>query len=373
MIYTSKIKRIYWLDIARVFAIISISMNHAVNHTFDNYNNTLYEFNKLPYILTCIKSGVSVFSRLGVPIFLMISGALLLNKKFNDNKDIFKFYKHNLLGIIITAEIWYFIIYWGLCIVNNGMHIFTGKIFFKYLFQCIHTMLFFNQYTFESLWYIPMIICIYLVIPYVANAVQKYSYKFLIVPVAIAIISGMIIPNINFWLQSMNSNIQLVFSLNISNLFSLYMIYVVFGFLISRNMLTRLSNSILIILIAMSFAFSVVFQFYAYSVPGNYLVEYNFFPIFICAVMVFELIKRIGEKNCVPKKWIIYISKISFAIYFLHRCIMLVLNKAFEVMSIGYIFKLIMLEVFSMLASIVIIYIFSKNKFIKKYLFMIKN
>ena len=36
--------RSYYLDIARAIAIISISLNHAVNRTYDNYAGQMEEF-----------------------------------------------------------------------------------------------------------------------------------------------------------------------------------------------------------------------------------------------------------------------------------------------------------------------------------------
>lgn len=69
--------RSYYLDIARTIAIISISLNHAVNRTYDNYFGQMEEFLESSYLSSLLKSVVTVFSHLGVPLFLMISGALL--------------------------------------------------------------------------------------------------------------------------------------------------------------------------------------------------------------------------------------------------------------------------------------------------------
>lgn len=33
--------RIYWLDVARAVAVVSITLNHAVNRTFENYHNQM--------------------------------------------------------------------------------------------------------------------------------------------------------------------------------------------------------------------------------------------------------------------------------------------------------------------------------------------
>lgn len=44
--------------------------------------------------------------RLGVPLFLFLSGFLLLQKQINDEKDIFTFYKKNLISLVIANSIW---------------------------------------------------------------------------------------------------------------------------------------------------------------------------------------------------------------------------------------------------------------------------
>lgn len=87
--------RIFWLDVARCVAIISITLNHAVNRAYHVYEGQSAEFFSIPLGSTLFKTVVYVFSRIGVPLFLMISGALLFNKEINNAEDIKKFYKHN--------------------------------------------------------------------------------------------------------------------------------------------------------------------------------------------------------------------------------------------------------------------------------------
>lgn len=85
--------RSYYLDIARTIAIISISLNHAVNRTYDNYFGQMEEFLESSYLSSLLKSVVTVFSHLGVPLFLMISGALLLHKRMETADDVKRFYR----------------------------------------------------------------------------------------------------------------------------------------------------------------------------------------------------------------------------------------------------------------------------------------
>jgi surface polysaccharide O-acyltransferase-like enzyme len=82
---TMKQKRLFYLDVARVIAIISISLNHAVNRSYQNYSGQMAEFFAIPMASTLFKMLISVFSRIGVPLFLMITGVLILNKKMEQN------------------------------------------------------------------------------------------------------------------------------------------------------------------------------------------------------------------------------------------------------------------------------------------------
>lgn len=62
--------RSYYLDIARAIAIISISLNHAVNRIYDNYFGQMEEFLESSYLSSLLKSVATVFSHLGVRRFL---------------------------------------------------------------------------------------------------------------------------------------------------------------------------------------------------------------------------------------------------------------------------------------------------------------
>lgn len=79
--------RQFYLDVARVLAILSISLNHAVNRSYDNFTNQMQEFLEISLASTILKTVVTVFSRVGVPLFLMISGTLLLNKRIENGQE----------------------------------------------------------------------------------------------------------------------------------------------------------------------------------------------------------------------------------------------------------------------------------------------
>ena len=78
-------KRINYLDVARSIAIISITFNHAVNRSFAIYSGQYEEFKSIPIYLSIIKVILYSFSRIGVPLFVMISGALLLPRNYDSD------------------------------------------------------------------------------------------------------------------------------------------------------------------------------------------------------------------------------------------------------------------------------------------------
>ena len=112
--------RVYWLDVARVVAILSITLNHAVNRTYHNYSGQMEEYLNSSLTSSLLKTVTTVFSHLGVPLFLMISGALLLGKRMETEGDFRRFYRHNLLGLLVTSEIWYAVMYWFLVLCTPG-------------------------------------------------------------------------------------------------------------------------------------------------------------------------------------------------------------------------------------------------------------
>ena len=79
--------------------------------------------------------------------------------------DVKRFYRHNLWELFITTEIWYFIMYWFIFFedISTGYweEGLTGT-----LLGCVKTMLFLDQITMGSMWYMPMILCLYATIPF---------------------------------------------------------------------------------------------------------------------------------------------------------------------------------------------------------------
>lgn len=367
------IRRTYWLDVARALAILSISLNHAVNRTFDNYANQIGEWESLSLLMNGVKGSVSVFSRIGVPIFLMLSGALLLQKSIETLDDVKRFYRHNLLGVFLTSELWYAIMFWCLYLFSPEHEELRTQAFSRTLLDFVETLCFVNSISFSSMWYIPMILCVYTVIPIFALVLKHLPMRAVALPCALIYLAAYLVPTANELLSLIGSGRVMEFSLYEGNVFSWYLLYVLAGYWVLRGGLSRVKTLLLAAATALLFAAMVLLQLYAYSQPDNYLVSYYFPLLLPCAAGLFELIRRKGASLLALRGPVEYLSTVSFGIYFIHIIIMSLLQWYMDFSGWNLVLQLLFLEAASILGSIVVIRLLSYVPPLKKYLFMIKD
>jgi surface polysaccharide O-acyltransferase-like enzyme len=367
-------KRTYYLDVARAFAIISISTNHALNRTYQMYSGQSVEFENISRLASWIEALIAVYSRLGVPLFLMITGALVLRKSMETREDVQRFYKHNLLSMLITAEIWYVIMYWFMVLVQPTNTVLENKGFLGAVSGMFQTMLFQNQLTLGSMWYMPMILCVYTTIPMAILLKDQVRSKplMLLIPATVLFMNNMVRPAVNslrsFWgLETFET------ALNAANLFSVYYLYIIAGYLISRGALKKWKDRSIVAGVLGCYAFCCIYQYYAFSQPDDYIVSYDFPVILICAAFLFELIRRKARLLKAFRRPIIYLSKISFGIYFVHVLFNFTMFWYLDLSALGHVQKVLLLEVVPVGASILVITLLSRVPKLKQYLFMIKD
>ncbi len=365
--------RSLYLDIARSIAIISISLNHAVNRTFTNYNGQYQEFLNLGFASTLLKTVTTIFSKLGVPLFLMISGALLMKKRMETVEDIKRFYRHNLLSLLITAEIWYVIIYWCKLIMGIDCPPLAETGIWNALGGMFSTMLFLDQNTLDSMWYMPMILCLYTTMPIlIAARAQLSRHKWvLLVPTVPLFLYCMVMPAINDLLYLGYSPLVDV-EIREADLLSMFYLYLLAGWILSDGALSRIRSWVIAAAGLLAFLITCLYQYYAYSCPRDLVIGYEFPLLLICAGSVFELLRRHGHLLECIRKPITYISRLSLGIYFLHILIMVLITRLLGDAGHATLWRLLTLEVGSVGLSILIISVTSRIKVCKKYLFLIK-
>ena len=121
------LKRIKNLDIARTFAIISVLLCHAVEYI---YILDMKNWVNATTISQIYRTVLFTIGRCGVPIFLFITGYLILSKKMETDDDVSKFYKRSFLPLLITTEIW--IIIYNIFLAFYNKNGFAQGIFIEY-------------------------------------------------------------------------------------------------------------------------------------------------------------------------------------------------------------------------------------------------
>lgn len=353
--------RIKWLDIARTLAILLVILNHAVELT---YSFSLDGWNQYSASENFFKILLFSLGRLGVPLFLAISGVLLLNKRFCSKENILSFYHRNLVPLIISSTIWslfYFIF----------LYFYYGE---RYTWlRLIKGILFMENIPIAHMWYIPMITGIYVTLPFLAYILQTFPIHSFYLPIGISFLSFVLLPSINVFLSVFNVE-NIFFFLDVSFLGGVYGLYMVCGYFIEKGVFARFHAKILFILCGISLLFTIWAQFFSYQHNYMFNTWYSFIGIFSGGIFLFELIRRCMNLKLSPmlNNLCTYLSKISLALYYLHMPVLMNLKKFLFFKSTHYLLNVIILWLLGGGISIVIIALLSNIKLIRKYILVIK-
>ena len=152
---TKKRTRMIHYDLLRIVAAFSVVMLHSAAQFW----YTL-DIRSTEWIIT--NSYNSVF-RFGVPIFVMISGAMFLDKNYV--VDIKRLYKHNVFRMVVLYAVWSCI--YGVYDCRNFDFSALG------IKEIIRELLY-GRY---HLWFIPMIVGIYMLLPVLKSWVEHTDKK----------------------------------------------------------------------------------------------------------------------------------------------------------------------------------------------------
>jgi surface polysaccharide O-acyltransferase-like enzyme len=243
----------------------------------------------------------------------------------------------------------------------------------KTVIGMFQTMFFVDQTTLPSMWYMPMILCIYLTIPFAVIVKDKISSaaKYMLIPAAAVFVYAMCLPSFNMLIVSIGKS-SMSTPISQGNLFSVYYIYILIGWFVSKGGFERIKDWIILSAAVLSFILCVGFQIYIFKCPADLYIYYDFFLLPVCAAAIFEYIRRKAYLLKKISKPITSLSRSAFAIYFVHIVIMSAMYWFIYFGELNQFVKMAILESVSFAGSIIIIYPLSKIPLLKRYLFMIK-
>lgn len=294
-----------WLDNLRVIATISVVLLHVAAPLLYRYAN-LSGFNWLT------ANFYDSLVRFCVPIFVMITGALLLNKDY----PLAVYLKKRVARIIYPFLFW-IIIYsiHILLILKDGFQL----PFFDILTISASK---FGYKTTYHFWYIYMIIGIYLLIPFISrlirNAKEKQIIYFLMLWFLVVTLTH---PIFDEYVPTFNMKY-----------FGGFIGYLVLGYYLSVKNFEKVKSIRLISVVIFTFGVLLTaFGTYFLSVYKDLFTTdlYTYFSpnVMIAAIGLFLFIKHVNITNSKLIAVRKTINKHSFSIYFVHVLVLFWLNR----------------------------------------------
>lgn len=295
-----------WIDNLRVLATISVVFLHVsapLTAQFGKISTTSW------MIATIYNSSV----RFCVPVFVMITGALLLPRDY----EISDFIKKKLFRIVVPFVFWgcIYVSFLVLVKVSQGF-----KVTFFETFQYVYKVI--QNGIYPHFWYVYMIIGLYLFIPILSrwarNSNKKEILYFLIIWSSILCFNYPIF-----------SQYKIDFNLSY---FNGYIGYLVLGYYLSTIYDDKKvkSNSIAVLLIGIGIISTNIGTSFA-SIAANKFdtsfFEYLTPNVVLLSSGVFLFIKNLPTTNGKFKKLRASISTYSYGIYFVHILVLILLNK----------------------------------------------
>lgn len=162
----------------------------------------------------------------------------------------------------------------------------------------------------------PMIIGMYLSLPFVASTLSHYKPKTIEQATIVFSLLAFLLPFISllFDMEGIR-NISIQFCLGFSG--GIYGIYIILGWLVKKGQFKKYSSNKFRLLAIVSFLICVLFQYYAYIRGYPFLLWYEFPFILTGSLALFELCSR--RKKVRGFKGVQFLSKYSFSVFLIHN------------------------------------------------------
>ena len=335
----SQSNRIYWLDVARAIAILFVVFTHI--HEQIGVDS---------YIIQAIFYDID---RLGVPLFFMLSGALVLPKIVNINMWVF--YRKRIPQFIFLLFFYSF------------LTTFIQKAFSNIpIWQSLKESLVFTNGIYPAntggahhLWFMYTIIELYLIAPFLGKLLERLSNREILFFLVISI-----------FLTQFKDSLIGGFSIEVdfiqrlgSDFLGGHLNFFVIGYLlIYRRINLSLLSSLALLLLPI--LFSLLRELHKSEFIGVFHWYSSSLSILLSSVGLLSLI-RIAFENTQKSIFIERISLYSFGIYLSHYVFIYIFKAIIDFSIFSFWEKLIVLYIPSFLSAYIFTWLLSKNKYTK--------
>jgi surface polysaccharide O-acyltransferase-like enzyme len=169
---------------------------------------------------------------------------------------------------------------------------------------------------FSHMWYMPMIIGMYLSMPFVSAALEKFKAETIWQATIVFSLLAFLLPFVTTILAMHGiENVNIQYCLGFSG--GIYGIYIIIVYLTKKGLFKKYSSNKLRILAIVSFLICVLFQYYAFVRGYSFFLWYEFPFILTGSFALFELCSRRGKIRAYPA--VAFLAKYSFAVFLVHN------------------------------------------------------
>ncbi|SEG00490.1 Surface polysaccharide O-acyltransferase, integral membrane enzyme [Eubacterium ruminantium] len=293
-------------DIIRITAILMVVLLHCAAYIVIFYPDT----SKAEFIIGNIMNGIP---RAGTPMFLMLSGALLLDE--SRSFDVKKFYKKSFLAIVALLAFWLLLYaHWRaliLPVLQGGQT--DKKLFYNYLLKL--------EGLYPHLWYLFMLIGAYAVIPVLRLFVKRENKAYILGMIIFSVVvqfgvttAGILTRKADFTISDFVTKFHVEYATG-------YIPYLLIGWYLTAFPLKKKAQVILEILGFAAVLWIILnVQFAIDSVDDirDYLVEMPTLPAMLYGVGLFVFISNLAGDKTTKSRVVNTLSKASFGIYIIH-------------------------------------------------------
>lgn len=338
--------RAIWVDYLRILAIVAVIFIHASGGVFKHF-----EFSTLNWWLA---NFVNTISRFSVPLFVMISGFLILGK----DSTIKEFYLKKSIRIIPPLIFWSLFYVFFRQYLNDDINLFS-------LLKNTVTQLIIKGKTAIHLWYLSMFSCLMLVAPFLNKFVlgKKLNHSDVVYLFwVIAIIAV---------LQQISPMFKYIKGDNISwfTQFPWFIGYFLLGYYIGNNTLkTQIKPLVLIAILATILLFSLFANYilvFDLRVIKDWLILSNTGILNLVSTCIIFYIFFIYKDKLPYFNFIPSLSNASFGVYLIHPFFIIIFNRLelFDIYNSAFHFIIYILSV--IFCSFLSIIILRKMKYFK--------
>lgn len=289
-------ERVLYIDVLNVLACLCVIFMHC-NGIVHNYNDTRIWYESMV---------IETLAYWAVPIFFMISGAMLMN--YRVKYDTVTYFKKRILKTLIPFIAW--------TILSLIFKIYTNFIVFEKSIS-YELGMFFNTTVENVYWFFIPLFMVYLSIPVVS--LIKENTKVLIYMIVCA-----------FCIYSVYPTVSVIFDIPVNGNFTFpvaggYLMFSILGYLLFN--VEFLNKKVIYLLGIFGICIRYIGTVYRSSQTG--MLDTTFwgylnFPSVFLATAVFVVAKSISWEKILSKKWmkiLLKLSSVSYGVYLVHMIV----------------------------------------------------